>query len=325
MLPRIFIASASESTAYAHAIQENMDNRAECTVWDQDVFRLSAYSLDSLASALRLHDAAIFVFSPDDISIIRKTKYKIARDNVVFELGLFIGGLGRDRCFILMPRDTQDFHIPTDLVGIAAAFFAPSRSDGNLKAALAPACARIFRQITETTDQSVVTWSEYAKAVDTLVAMLCADPVSGGFRPQLIIGICRGGAVAADLISRKLSNVPMITLWADRDYSNDPRTVIYDSASNPFNRMHLATMLTTQHITRVLVVDDFCKQGASLEGALTWIRMQLRRQNTSRSYLKRLQIKTAVLARESAYDSIRRVKLDYCVLCDRLHLPYGRG
>src|SRR4029453_17942183 len=62
-----------------------------------------------------------------------------ARDNVVFELGLFTGRLGRDRAFILMPKNS-DFHLPTDLLGVSTATFQPPSRPDRLEAALGPAC-----------------------------------------------------------------------------------------------------------------------------------------------------------------------------------------
>ena len=44
---------------------------------------------------------AIFVFHPDDKSLIREKEYDTVRDNVILELGMFIGTLGLEKCFIL--------------------------------------------------------------------------------------------------------------------------------------------------------------------------------------------------------------------------------
>jgi len=63
-------------------------------------------------------DFGIFVFSPDDIVKMRGQEFQSARDNVLFELGLFIGRLGKERGIILLPRGQEDFHLPTDLLGI---------------------------------------------------------------------------------------------------------------------------------------------------------------------------------------------------------------
>jgi hypothetical protein len=49
---------------------------------------------------------------------MRKEQVAVARDNVPFEAGLFMGMHGRKRVFIVTPRDSDmKFHVPTDLVG----------------------------------------------------------------------------------------------------------------------------------------------------------------------------------------------------------------
>src|SRR5207237_263634 len=57
-----------------------------------------------------------------------------ARANVLFEIGLFIGLLGRERTFIVACEDDH-VELPSDLLGATIAKY-PRRNDGNLKAAL---------------------------------------------------------------------------------------------------------------------------------------------------------------------------------------------
>jgi CRP/FNR family transcriptional regulator, cyclic AMP receptor protein len=39
------------------------------------------------------------------------------RDNVIFELGLFMGALSRERTLVLVPKG-MDFKVPSDLLGM---------------------------------------------------------------------------------------------------------------------------------------------------------------------------------------------------------------
>ncbi|MFS1941253.1 TIR domain-containing protein [Vibrio splendidus] len=41
------------------------------------------------------------LLSPDDVVKIRGTEQTVTRDNVVFELGMFIGRLGADKTFMV--------------------------------------------------------------------------------------------------------------------------------------------------------------------------------------------------------------------------------
>lgn len=143
--PRIFIASAVESLSVADAFNVNLDHQAEVTVW-KNGFSLSQGTIESLVRMAESVDFAIFIFTPDDIAEIREQQKNVVRDNVVFELGLFIGTLGSERCFIVKPRGT-DLHLPTDLLGLTPADYDGERSDGNLEAAVNHPCVLIKKEV----------------------------------------------------------------------------------------------------------------------------------------------------------------------------------
>ncbi|MFT6907464.1 MAG: tetratricopeptide (TPR) repeat protein [Oleiphilaceae bacterium] len=164
MKPKIFIGSSVEGLSVAYAIQQNLTHDAEPTVWDQGIFDLSQTTIESLTKAVDESDFGVFVFSPDDITKMRGSDHNSIRDNVIFEFGLFIGKLGRDRVFFVRP-DGYDLHLPTDLLGITPGVYNPSREDGRLQAAAGPACNQIreamkklpiisLRNINEESDES---------------------------------------------------------------------------------------------------------------------------------------------------------------------------
>lgn len=98
--------------------------------------------MESLTEAVDESDFGIFVFSPDDVTKMRGNDQTTVRDNVIFEFGLFIGKLGRERVFFVRP-DAEELHLPTDLLGITPGFYNPYREDGRLQAATGPACNQI--------------------------------------------------------------------------------------------------------------------------------------------------------------------------------------
>ncbi len=147
MKPKIFIGSSSERLNIAYALQENLDYDAQITVWTQGIFQLSSNSLDDLIMALDNFNFAIFVFHPDDITKIRQKTTQTIRDNLILELGLFIGRLGKERVYFLIPNDAPELHLPTDLLGVKPGTYDNNRDDGNLKASLGPFCNQVRERI----------------------------------------------------------------------------------------------------------------------------------------------------------------------------------
>lgn len=146
MKPRAFIGSSVEGLNIAYAVQQNLLHSAEITVWDQGVFELSSTTIESLSKALDSNDFGIFVFSSDDTIKMRGSESTSVRDNVLFEMGLFVGKLGRERVFFLVP-DFDGPHIPTDLLGVTPAKFETRRTDNSMQAATGAACHQIRLQI----------------------------------------------------------------------------------------------------------------------------------------------------------------------------------
>jgi CRP/FNR family cyclic AMP-dependent transcriptional regulator len=143
---RIFIISSAEALEIARTIQNAFEYDFTVVVWTDGVFRASWYPVESLERQLDQSDFAIAVAQPDDITLSRGQSSPSARENVIFELGMFIGRIGRQRSFLVEPRG-EEIKLPSDLSGITAL---PYRYDvENLAAAMGPACNRIRAIIRE--------------------------------------------------------------------------------------------------------------------------------------------------------------------------------
>ena len=92
--PYVFIGSSTEGLPIAEAIQANLEHTCECHIWSQGVFGLGTGPMESLVRHLGRFDFAVLVLTPDDVVTTRGAVQPTARDNVVFELGMFIGKIG---------------------------------------------------------------------------------------------------------------------------------------------------------------------------------------------------------------------------------------
>jgi predicted nucleotide-binding protein len=136
--PTVFIGCSTEGTQYAKIIQLQLEGSVHCAIWNQGVFGLSMGTLETLVAETNRFDFAILVLTPDDLRLKRDELGRVPRDNVVFELGLFMGALGRESVFVVAKKGAD---LPSDLAGITAAIF-----DGegvNAVAALGPTCTRL--------------------------------------------------------------------------------------------------------------------------------------------------------------------------------------
>src|SRR4051794_27029346 len=141
----LFIGSSAEGLDVARALQLELDRDAEVEIWSQGVFGLSEGSLASLVAAASRFDFAILVLTRDDLTVFRGVEHPAPRDNVLFELGLFMGGLGVNRTFIVFDR-TNPSKLPSDLAGVTPATYQP-HSTGNLQAALGASASLIRRTL----------------------------------------------------------------------------------------------------------------------------------------------------------------------------------
>lgn len=143
--PKVFIASSTEGLGIARAIHSVLDHDVIPSSWPHGTFSLSNQAVEDLTKKSSDVDFAVFVFHPDDLAEIRGDVKHIVRDNVIFELGLFIGAIGRHRCYVVRPRDV-DLHLPSDLLGLTPADYDPSRED-DLMSAVVQACTKIQLEI----------------------------------------------------------------------------------------------------------------------------------------------------------------------------------
>lgn len=143
--PSLFVGSSTEGIEVARAVEAQLQDAAEVTLWNQGFFGLSHGTLETLVNSIERFDFAVLIATPDDLATRREEPALSPRDNVLFELGLFMGRLGRARTYLV--TDPTAVRLPTDLAGVTVATYDSQRTDRNLYAAVGPATTLIRNTI----------------------------------------------------------------------------------------------------------------------------------------------------------------------------------
>lgn len=139
--PILFVGSSRESLPIVEALVDGWKSSPFIVrPWTGGVFTPSQFPIDDLAKQLAACDFAALVLGPDDQVLSRGITSNAPRDNVLFELGLFMGAIERARTLFIIPADA-DVKIPTDILGLNPLKFV-SRTD-SLTDNVAPVCSDI--------------------------------------------------------------------------------------------------------------------------------------------------------------------------------------
>jgi len=155
---RVFIGSSSEALEAAKAVRSLLAGAdTRITLWDEGFFRQGRGFLETFTASLDEFDFAVLLATPDDLVTTRGDSLLSPRDNILFELGLFMGKLGRDRTLLVHPRNAQ-LKLPSDLLGVVTASCDWPSADsargrgfslGEYMSALGPACDQIREAVRE--------------------------------------------------------------------------------------------------------------------------------------------------------------------------------
>ncbi|HYK35316.1 nucleotide-binding protein [Alloacidobacterium sp.] len=156
--PKLFIGSSKASVDVARLIANRLEDdcSAEVTVWDEGIFTLNQGFLERLLDTIAEFDFAVLVWGADDITESKGESKASPRDNVIFECGLFMGALGRERVFIVHEKSVA-IKIPSDFAGITLASYDGSRLSGSdAEAAIRRACEVITKEVRKPRFPSIV-------------------------------------------------------------------------------------------------------------------------------------------------------------------------
>lgn len=147
MKPKVFIGSSTRGHAVAELVQAELAQDAEPVLWSQGVFRKTNVPIEDLMAAVEQFDFAVFVLLPEDNTEVRGQEALAVRDNVLFELGLFMGKLGRGRNFFIAPTNPDEIksRLPSDLSGITPAKYDPTAT--HLQASVGTALLQLKQSV----------------------------------------------------------------------------------------------------------------------------------------------------------------------------------
>jgi hypothetical protein len=122
---RVFVGSSTESLSLADKAKSLLESEFEVTIWNESiwensVFKLNQNFLNDLLKASLQFDFGLLLGTNDDKVVYRGVELMQPRDNVLFELGLFMGRLGLSKCAFVIDKELK---LLSDITGISLARF----------------------------------------------------------------------------------------------------------------------------------------------------------------------------------------------------------
>ena len=117
-VPKLFVSSLPEGVSIARNIQNTLAHDGIIvTISSDNILEAPSNAVDSFLDEAGQSDFCALVLNNDDQVINRGSVQSIVRDNIFFEIGLFMGTVGQDRIFLIMPRQLN-INIPIELLDL---------------------------------------------------------------------------------------------------------------------------------------------------------------------------------------------------------------
>ncbi|OEU67932.1 MAG: hypothetical protein BA863_18235 [Desulfovibrio sp. S3730MH75] len=261
---RVLVLSSSESLPVARAVQTELNCEGiEPTVWDQSNF--SGWLLQDIVTAIADFAFVVVVVSADDHIKSRGIQNPSPRDNVILELGMAIAMNGVCRTAVLC-TDSPTVKLPIDIEGLVVKRYF-TRTDGNVRAAVAPACSEILDAFDrEAASGVVMPPGLFYQALEDLNYRLFKKNRQ---RVDIVIGVNHGGAILGSKLyymNRQLFHFTVF--WID----------VYSNLRSRLDRhadaeQELATLLSSHEVSKgskpnIVLVDDTLRSGRAMVPAM---------------------------------------------------------
>lgn len=114
--PKIFIGSSTTAIPIAKEVKSNLSSIGDCFLWNEpNVWEPNKSTFENLLRMVSYFDFGVFVATADDVTLTNDKIVIEPRDNVILEMALFCGAMGRDKSFLLVEEGVK---LPSDFNGI---------------------------------------------------------------------------------------------------------------------------------------------------------------------------------------------------------------
>lgn len=116
---KIFFGSSSEAKEDLRILSRQVchEDWAVPVLWSREGFPPGRSYLDSLLKQSREVQFAVFLCRGDDVVDSRSVRSMAPRDNVIFEIGMFVRALGPEAVLLVVPETNPPVKIPSDYAG----------------------------------------------------------------------------------------------------------------------------------------------------------------------------------------------------------------
>ena len=145
--PRLFIGSSREGRYSPARSKQTWTATRSAAYSNRVLFELSVSTFQQLLKAVETSDFGVYVCSADDVTAMRGISKAVARDNVLLELGMFMGSL-RPAADIFLDTVWCRPSSSNRLASITSwHFYEAQRSDGAWRQATGPFCSEVRTKI----------------------------------------------------------------------------------------------------------------------------------------------------------------------------------
>jgi hypothetical protein len=116
--PKIFLASSGNSYPLVEWLSDSLSEEAETVEWKTEGFSVGESTLGNLKENCRECDLAVVFLTEDDYASKGGSQGYAARDNCIFEAGLFMGALGLNEQRCILVSSVKGNALPSDLKGV---------------------------------------------------------------------------------------------------------------------------------------------------------------------------------------------------------------